>query len=100
MSDVGLIDLAILVLLCGGVWHGYLVSRRLERLRGALVAFGPALEAFSEAVDRSEKSVRDLRAESGRLEATGSEVAGPVPGPDARALLMATLTDFIRKGRH
>lgn len=99
MGDVGLVDLAILALLCGGVWHGYMVSRRLERLRGALVAFGPALQAFSDAVDRSEKSVRDLRAESGRLEATGPEVAGPVPGPEERAHLMATLTDFIRNGR-
>ena len=99
MGDVGLVDLAILILLCGGIGHNFLVSRRLERLRNALVAFGPALGAFSDAVDRSEKSVRDLRAESGRIEATGSEVAGPVPGPDERAHLMATLTDFIRKGR-
>lgn len=100
MGDVGLVDLAILALLGGGIGYGYLVSRRLERLRGALVAFGPALEAYCQAVERSEKSVRDLRSESGRLEAVGAGKApAPAPGPDERALLMATLTDFIRRRR-
>lgn len=97
MDQVGLVDLAILALLAGGIGYGYLVSRRLERLRTALIAFGPALEAYCEAVARSEKSVRDLRTESGRLETPTKPV--PTPAQDERAALMATLTDFIRKGR-
>ena len=98
MGDVGLVDLAILALLSGSIGYGYLVSRRLERLRGALVAFGPALEAFSKAVDRSEQSVRDLRVESERLE-TGSGPSAGTPAPDEREVLMATLSDFIRRRR-
>lgn len=99
MGDVGLIDLAILGLLCGGIGYGWLVSRRLERLRGELVAFGPALQAFCQAVDRSERSVQDLRAESGRIEAAGQAAPSPSPQPDEREVLMATLADFIRGRR-
>lgn len=100
MGEVGLVDLAILVLLCGGIGYGYLVSRRLERLRSALIAFGPVLEQFCEAVGRSEKSVRDLRIESGRLGTAGSSGPDRPTDPESRAALMATLTDFIRKRRH
>jgi hypothetical protein len=98
MENAGLIDLAILGLLGGGIGYGYLVSRRLERLRGALVAFGPALQAFCDAVDRSERSVQDLRAESGRLDATGTKAAA-MPSSDEREALMATLAGFIRGRR-
>jgi hypothetical protein len=94
-----MVDLAILALLCGGIGYGYLVSRRLERLRSALVAFGPALEAYCEAVARSEKTVHDLRAESGRLEAAGPDKPVSLPTADDRAALVATLTDFIRRRR-
>ncbi|WP_374434168.1 hypothetical protein [Tabrizicola sp.] len=97
MDTVTLIDLAILGLLACGIGYGYLVSRRLERLRSALVAFGPALDAFCKAVERSEKSVQDLRAESGRIEASGSRAR--LPTPDERTVLMNTLTDFIRRRR-
>lgn len=94
MGEVGLVDLAILLLLGGGIGYGWLVSRRLERLRGELVAFGPALEAFCKAVDRSERSVQELRAESTRT------VAAPNAAlPDEREVLMATLTGFIRGRR-
>ena len=99
MGEVSLIDLAILALLGGGIGYGYLVSRRLERLRSALVAFGPALDAFCQAVERSEKSVQDLRAESGKLEAKDTK-AKLLPTPDERTVLMNTLTDFIRRRRH
>ncbi len=96
MGDIGLVNLAILVLLCGAIGYGYLLSLRLERLRSALVAFGPALEAFCHAVDRTEKSVRDLRSESGQLASSRPQ---PLPNADERAVLMATLTDFIRRRR-
>lgn len=99
MDQINVVDLAILALLAGGIGYGYLVSRRLERLRTALIAFGPALEAYCDAVARSEKSVRELRTESGRLETPAQVRAMPVPAQDERAALMATLTDFIRKGR-
>ncbi len=94
MGDVGVVDLAMLALLCGGIGYGWLVSRRLERLRDELVAFGPALEAFCKAVDRSEKSVQDLKAESAR-----TAVAQNPSEPDEREVLMATLAGFIRGRR-
>lgn len=99
MGDIGLVNLAILVLLCGAIGYGYLLSLRLERLRSALVAFGPALEAFCNAVDRTEKSVRDLRSERGQLASSGASRPQPLPNADERAVLMATLTDFIRRRR-
>lgn len=99
MDQIGFVDLAILALLAGGIGYGYLVSRRLERLRTALIAFGPALEAYCDAVARSEQSVRELRTETGRLEKPLPGKPMAVPAPDERAALMATLTDFIRKGR-
>lgn len=94
MGEVGLVDLAILALLCGGIGYGWLVSRRLERLRGELVAFGPALEAFCKAVDRSERSVQEMRAETARTVAAPNDAP-----PDEREVLMATLTGFIRGRR-
>lgn len=99
MEDVGIVDLAILVLLCCGIGYGYLVSRRLERLRDALIAFGPVLAAFCEAVDRSEQSARDLRLACLPLTRAGHPPKEKPPATDDRALLMSTLTDFIRKGR-
>lgn len=95
MVGVGLVDVAILGLLLGGMGYGWVLSRRLERLRGALVAFGPALEAFCAAVDRSERSVQDLRSESGRIEA----VKPPAEAPDEREVLMATLAGILRERR-
>lgn len=97
MGEVGLVDLAILLLLCGGIGYGWLLWRRLERLRRELVAFGPALEAFCKAVDRSERSVQDLRVESVRM--AGAANTTTAPQPDEREVLMATLTGFIRGRR-
>lgn len=102
MDEAGLIDMAILFLLGGAIFYGWLVSRRLERLRGALLAFGPALQAFSEAVERSERSVRDLRVEGGRIDAARGADApprpvAPRPAPDEREVLIGAFTDFLRR---
>jgi len=104
MASVDLVDIAILTLLCGGIGYGWVLSRRLERLRSALVAFGPALEAFCTAVDRSERSVQELRTESGRLSDRPAEKPAlpPVPVPTAkpeREALMAAFADILRERR-
>lgn len=98
MGDTGFVDLAILALLAGGIGYGLVLSRRLERLRGALVAFGPALQSFCDAVERSERSVQGLRDESGRLASPKASPQSP-PAPDEREALMATLSGIIRGRR-
>ena len=58
-----LIDMIILLLLMGTLGYAYLVDRRVRALVGALKALEPVVDQFSVAVDRSENSVRSLRAE-------------------------------------
>lgn len=102
MDNVGLVDIAILCLLMGGMGYGWVLSRRLERLRGALVAFGPALDSFCTAVERSERSVQNLRSENGKIEdpnITVFPVKATVRTPDEREMLMAALSDIIRGRR-
>ncbi|WP_102223668.1 hypothetical protein [Acidimangrovimonas sediminis] len=55
------INLLILVLLVGVMGYAVLLSRRVSRLMAALDALGPMVSAFSDAVDKSERSVADLR---------------------------------------
>lgn len=107
-SDMDLIEVAILALLLGGVGYGFVLSRRLDRLRRALVEFGPALEAFCAAVDRSEQSVGDLRKESVRLKSVAAnanrsvgvqgreEAATP---NDDREVLINTMLEIVRGRR-
>lgn len=56
-----LIDATILLLLGGTLGYAFLVDRRVRALMAALQALEPVVGAFSEAVDRSESSVRALR---------------------------------------
>jgi hypothetical protein len=53
-----LVDVAIVALLLACLVYGYILSRRLERLRRVLLELGPALQAYVNAVDRSEDAAR------------------------------------------
>lgn len=59
-----LIDISILLLLAGTLGYAFLVDRRVRGLMAALRALEPVVGAFSEAVDRTETSVRALRADA------------------------------------
>jgi hypothetical protein len=56
-----LINLLFLVLLMVVMGYGVLLSRRVGRLMAALAELGPAIQAFSEAVDKSEQSVSAMK---------------------------------------
>ena len=56
-----MIDALIVALLFAGFVYAYLLSRKVEKLGTALKEIGPALQSFSDAVDRSQKSVDDLK---------------------------------------
>jgi hypothetical protein len=58
-----LIDTMILLLLIGTLAYAFLVDRRVRTLMVALQALEPVVSQFSEAVDRTETSVKSLRAE-------------------------------------
>lgn len=64
-------NVAIIVLLLGAILYGIVVSRRIRRLSTVLVELEPLVRAYSEAVDKSEASVRALR------EGIEAEVAQP-----------------------
>ncbi|MGY6695947.1 MAG: flagellar motor switch protein [Roseinatronobacter sp.] len=59
------IDMIILLLLAGTLIYAFLVDRRVRALMAALRGLEPMVGEFSAAVDRSENSVRSLRAEAG-----------------------------------
>lgn len=58
-----LIDMIILLLLVGTLAYAFLVDRRVRALMDAMRALEPVVDQFSSAVDRTENSVRSLRAE-------------------------------------
>ena len=57
-----LIDMIILLLLVGTLAYAFLVDRRVRALMAAMQALEPVVDQFSSAVDRTENSVRSLRA--------------------------------------
>lgn len=57
-----LIDMIILLLLLGTLTYAFLVDRRVRTLMVALKALEPVVDQFSLAVDRTEDSVKSLRA--------------------------------------
>lgn len=59
MSDV--INLLILVLLAAVMVYGVMLTRRVNRLMQALTELGPLVRQFSEAVDKSEQSVQEMK---------------------------------------
>ena len=63
-----LIDAIILVSLCGTVAYAWVLDRRVRKLMHVLRELKPMVSAYSEAVDRSERSLTALKAESARTE--------------------------------
>lgn len=63
-----LIDLVILFLLGLALIYALVLARRIARLQSALVDLAPALQAFCDAVDQSERSVAQIREETDRLQ--------------------------------
>ncbi|RMH45735.1 MAG: flagellar motor switch protein [Alphaproteobacteria bacterium] len=84
-------NVAIIVLLIAAILYGVAVSRRIRRLSAMLAELEPLVLAYSEAVEKSEASVRALKegleAESAQAD-VGQETAGPtgrVPGSVGKA---------------
>lgn len=62
------IDLVILAGLAAALIWGAVLARRIARLQAALLELAPALQAFCDAVDQSERSIEDIRRETDRME--------------------------------
>ena len=54
-------DTLIILLLVASVGYGVMLSRRVQRLMASLEELEPLVQAFSDAVDKSESSVNALR---------------------------------------
>lgn len=72
-----MIDLAILVSLVCAMCYGLVLSRRIVRLQSALAELAPALQAFCDAVDQSERSVSEIRRETDRLQEQAQAIKSP-----------------------
>ncbi|MFU8863102.1 MAG: flagellar motor switch protein [Rhodobacterales bacterium] len=73
-----LIDMIILLLLLGTLTYAFLVDRRVRTLMAALKALEPVVNQFSSAVDRTEDSVKSLRAEGAARTASKREDEPPL----------------------
>ena len=103
-----LIDALILALLIATIGYAFLVERRVRTLMQALGDLHPAVMAFSDAVDRSEGSVEELRAlsapwkgrenqHSRRASIPGRAESEPEQSPPARELFrVPEKADLIR----
>lgn len=85
-----LIDIIILVALVGALIWGVILARRVARLQAALIELAPALQAFCDAVEQSEKSVENIRRETDRMQEEGRRLEdrttfskAPAPPPPA-----------------
>ena len=99
-----LIDGLVLTLLAGALIYGVILSRRIARLQSALVELAPALQAFCDAVDQSERSVGEIRREADRLQEENSRSARltatrSLPGAPAKPAVSAKneRSDLVRR---
>lgn len=79
MTTSLLIDLVILALLAGALVYGVILTRRISKLQKALVDLAPALQAFCDAVEQSERSVEEMRAETDRMSREANRRVMPSP---------------------
>ncbi len=56
-----IIDGFIIVLLAGAIGYGFMISTKVRRLMAVLEELEPMVEAFSNAVDKSETSVEAMK---------------------------------------
>lgn len=78
-------DLLIISFLVATLVYGYILSRRLEKLRNVLIELKPVLDAFSDAVDQSEKSVATMKEVSEDLVRRDSGLSSTLSRGGARA---------------
>lgn len=91
-----LIDGIILALLAGALTYGIILSRRIARLQSALIELAPALQAFCDAVDQSERSVGEIRRETDRLQQEATRVATQAPTAKPAAPVKAERSELVR----
>ena len=84
-----IVDVAIVALLLACLIYGYILSRRLERLRRVLLELGPALQAYVSAVDRSEDAARLMSRMTQGLQ-SGQKRAAPDKSEEVAAFWRAT----------
>lgn len=96
-----MIDLMIASLLVATLCYGYVLSRRISKLRAALIELGPMFEAFSEAVGQSEKAVKDMRAISTNMDRpSGAARSAGYPEEEPERSKKDMIKDFFnRQGR-
>lgn len=89
MTTSLLIDGIILALLASALVYGAVLARRIAKLQRALLDLGPALQAFCDAVDQSERSVDEIRRETDRLQTEANRAAKLVLPSTAEAAARA-----------
>ena len=94
----GMIDAAIIGLLVGVLCYTYTLSRRFNRLRQALGEIGPAIEAFSEAVDRSQASVESMREVSDDLSRRAAATQRSARSASPAGSKQDLINGFFRRG--
>lgn len=96
-----MIDALIIAMLVGSFGYNYLLSRKIERLRKALVEVGPALQSFAKAVDRSEKTVEGMKEVSDEIVRENSGLTQKVSRrsrePKAPAGKSDMITNFFQR---
>lgn len=90
-----MIDLAILASFIGALIYGFILSRRIMRLQKALLELAPALQAFCDAVDQSERSVEEIRREADRLQEQSQVVKS---APPSRTDLVRRFFETAKRG--
>lgn len=60
MTEI-IIDGFIIVLLAGAIAYGFMISQKVRRLMAVLEELEPLVEAYSNAVDKSEHSVEAMK---------------------------------------
>ena len=89
-----LIDLVILAALAAALVWGVILARRIARLQTALAELAPALQAFCDAVEQSERSVQEIRRETDRMSEVGQRVVPEAAKPQVAG---AERQDLVRR---
>ena len=69
-----IIDFVILLALAAVFVFGIILWQRIAHLQDGLADLGPALQAFCDAVDQSERSVGQMRVEANRLQSEATRL--------------------------
>ncbi|MFG6084197.1 hypothetical protein ACEUZ9_000446 [Paracoccus litorisediminis] len=73
-----MIDAIIIVMLIASITYSVILHMKLNKFYVVLREFAPAIQQFSDAVDRSENSVKELKATSSGL----NQAKAPAPASD------------------